>query len=87
MSTGAVAAGGKVPSVRELAEKAGNNTEHYTRAYKELEAEGYIYSVQAKGSFAARRHGGTKIRKDGGANKDSQGNRLLSLSTGPVRAE
>lgn len=53
MSTGAVAAGEKLPSVRELAEKLAINPNTIQRAYKELEAEGYIYSVQAKGSFAA----------------------------------
>jgi GntR family transcriptional regulator len=53
MTTEAVKPDEKLPSVRELAEKLAINPNTIQRAYKELEAEGYIYSVQAKGSFAA----------------------------------
>lgn len=43
----------KIPSVRELAQQLTINPNTIQRAYKDLEAEGYIYSVRAKGSFAA----------------------------------
>ncbi|SHI26781.1 GntR family transcriptional regulator [Desulfosporosinus lacus] len=41
----------KVPSVRELAQSLTINPNTIHKAYKELELEGYIYSVRAKGSF------------------------------------
>lgn len=43
----------KMPSVRELAASLTINPNTIQRAYKELEAEGYIYSVAAKGSFVS----------------------------------
>lgn len=45
----------RLPSVRELAEKLAINPNTIQRAYRELEAEGYIYTVPGKGSFAASR--------------------------------
>lgn len=47
----AIAAGERLPSVRELAAQNAVNPNTIQRAYRELEAEGYIYSVQGKGSF------------------------------------
>jgi GntR family transcriptional regulator len=43
----------KLPSVRELASELAINPNTIQRAYRELESEGYIYSVPGKGSFAA----------------------------------
>lgn len=43
----------KIPSVRELASQLTINPNTIQRAYRDLEAEGYIYSVRAKGSFVA----------------------------------
>jgi len=43
----------KMPSVRELAATLAINPNTIQRAYKELEAEGYIYSIPGKGSFAS----------------------------------
>lgn len=43
----------KMPSVRELAATMAINPNTIQRAYKELEAEGYIYSIPGKGSFAS----------------------------------
>ncbi len=51
--SGALAPGDKLPSVREQAGKLAINPNTIQRAYRELEAEGYIYSVSGKGSFAA----------------------------------
>lgn len=41
----------KIPSVRELAGSLAINPNTIQKAYRDLEAEGYIYSVRAKGSF------------------------------------
>ena len=43
----------KLPSVRAMATQLAINPNTIQRAYAELEAEGYIYSVPGKGSFAA----------------------------------
>ena len=43
----------KITSVRELAQQLTINPNTIQRAYKDLETEGYIYSVRAKGSFVA----------------------------------
>ena len=51
--TGAVAKDEKLPSVRELASELAINPNTIQRAYRELETEGYIYTVSGKGSFAA----------------------------------
>ncbi len=53
--TGAMAEGDSMPSVRELAAILGINPNTIQRAYKELETEGFIYSMRAKGSFVAPR--------------------------------
>lgn len=44
--------GEKLPSVRELASALTINPNTIQRAYRELEAEGYIVSIAGKGSFA-----------------------------------
>lgn len=43
----------QLPSVRELASQLTINPNTIQRAYKELEREGYIYSMKAKGYFVA----------------------------------
>lgn len=43
----------QIPSVRELAQSLTVNPNTIQKAYKELEAEGFIYSIRAKGSFVA----------------------------------
>ena len=53
--SGTLRAGDKLPSVRELAGQLAINPNTIQRAYRELEAEGYIFSVPGKGSFAAAR--------------------------------
>lgn len=42
----------KMPSVRELASTYAINPNTIQRAYRDLESDGYIYSVPGKGSFA-----------------------------------
>lgn len=43
----------KLPSVRELASKLAINPNTIQKAYRELEGEGYVYSVAGKGTFVA----------------------------------
>lgn len=43
----------KLPSVRELATSLTINPNTIQRAYRELEQEGYVYTVPGKGSFVA----------------------------------
>ncbi len=50
--TGVLMPGDRMPSVRELAAKLAINPNTIQRAYRELEQEGYIYSIPGKGSFA-----------------------------------
>ena len=52
--TGALGPDEKLPSVRSMAVDLAINPNTIQRAYAELEAEGFIYSVPGKGSFAAR---------------------------------
>ena len=51
--TGALATGERLPSVRELAGQLAINPNTIQRAYRELEGEGFIYSMTGKGSFVA----------------------------------
>lgn len=43
----------KLPSVRELAGTLAINPNTIQRAYRELEAEGYLYSMPGKGTFVS----------------------------------
>ena len=51
--SGALEPDEKLPSVRSMAVDLAINPNTIQRAYAELEAEGFIYSVPGKGSFAA----------------------------------
>ena len=53
MISGVLAAGEKMPSVRELATQLAINPNTIQRAYRELEAGGYIYTVSGRGTFVA----------------------------------
>lgn len=52
--SGAIGEGEKLPSVRELAGDLAINPNTIMRAYRELEAEGYVYTIQGKGCFAGK---------------------------------
>ena len=54
--TGAMAPDEKLPSVRELAQQLAINPNTIQRAYRELEQEGYIYSVAGKGNFVGKQN-------------------------------
>ena len=49
--TGLMKSDEKIPSVRDLAGQLAINPNTIQKAYRELEAEGYTYSVAGKGSF------------------------------------
>lgn len=51
--SGVLATDEKVPSVREAAGQLVINPNTIQKAYRELEMEGYIYSVPGKGSFVS----------------------------------
>jgi len=54
-----------LPSVRSLAMELSINPNTIQRAYAELERQGYIYSIQGKGSFVSDgRYLAEGIRKD-----------------------
>lgn len=52
---GQIAEGTVLPSIRQLAKDLGISVITTTRAYRELESEGYIASVQGKGSIVLKR--------------------------------
>ena len=65
MVRGVLAQDRQLPSVRSLATELSINPNTIQRAYAELERQGYIYSIQGKGSFVSDgRHLAEGIRKD-----------------------
>ena len=64
MVAGVIQEGEKLPSVRTLASRLAINPNTIQRADEALEAEGYVYSVPGKGSFAAPHSGVDDKRKD-----------------------
>lgn len=65
IATGILQSGEKLPSVRELAGELAINPNTIQRAYRELENEGFIYSITGKGSFVAPLHEVDHSRRDG----------------------
>ena len=53
MVCGALSVGEQLPSVRELAVSLTVNPNTVQRAYKQLESEGFIYSIKGKGNFVS----------------------------------
>lgn len=60
----AILADEKLPSVREMAAKLAINPNTIQKAYRELEAEGYLYTIAGKGTFAARQEGIHEVRNE-----------------------
>ena len=54
----------KLPSVRSLATDIGVNPNTVSKAYQELENQGYIYSVKGKGCFIADNQTDQLIKDD-----------------------
>lgn len=59
-----IAADEKLPSVRELASKYAINPNTISRAYRELEEQGYIYTLNGKGTFVAANEKVNDMRKE-----------------------
>ena len=59
-----IAADEKLPSVRELASKYALNPNTISRAYRELEEQGYIYTLNGKGTFVAANKKVNDMRKE-----------------------
>lgn len=51
--TGVIKADEKLPSIREISSSLAINPNTISRAYRELENEGYIYTIPGKGSYSA----------------------------------
>ncbi len=51
IASGEYSAGGKLPSVRELAQEAGVNPNTMQRAFSELESEGWVFANRTSGRF------------------------------------
>lgn len=62
--SGVLPEGERLPSVRELAGNLAINPNTIQRAYRELESEGFIYSMTGKGSFVAPLHEVDHSRRD-----------------------
>jgi GntR family transcriptional regulator len=77
--SGALPPGEKLPSVRELATSLTINPNTIQRAYRELEAEGYIVSVPGRGSFV-REEGSTFSARRAELLKTLRGMDMLELS-------
>lgn len=60
--SGVLAPDEKMPSVREIAGQLAINPNTIQRAYRELEAEGYIASVQGKGSYVCAKDETVRMR-------------------------
>jgi GntR family transcriptional regulator len=54
----------EMPSVRNLAVQLSVNPNTIQRAYRELETQGFIYSVKGKGSFVSNSSETTRIHKE-----------------------
>lgn len=61
--SGVMPAGSKISSVREMASGLAINPSTIQRAYRELEAEGYICSVPGKGSFVCSNDEAEALRR------------------------
>lgn len=65
MFSGVLPPDSRLPSVRSMATEFSINPNTIQRAYAELERQGYIYSIQGKGSFVSDgRYLAEGIRKD-----------------------
>jgi len=62
--SGALAPDEKLPSVRELASQLAINPNTIQRAYRELESEGYIYTIPGKGSFTGKKQEVRDVRTE-----------------------
>lgn len=64
ISIGVLLPNDKLPSVRHLASQIGVNPNTVSKAYQELEAQGYVYSVKGKGCFISDNQTDQLIKDD-----------------------
>lgn len=62
--TGSFKSNEQLPSVRELASSLTINPNTIQRAYRDLESEGYLYSVVGKGTFVAEWEEVIEVRQE-----------------------
>lgn len=62
--SGGIREGEQLPSVREMASRLAINPNTIQRAYRELEHEGYVYSIPGKGCFAQKQITGDQKRME-----------------------
>ncbi len=72
ISSGRLAAGEKLPAVREVAKSFGINPNTVQKAYFMLEQSGLIRSVPAKGSYVSDSAGAAKALKERAVNRLSE---------------
>ncbi len=86
ITAGILQPGEKLPSVRDLAATLAINPNTIQRAYRQLELEGWIVSMQGKGSFVS---GETSIRQREADRKLTEFDRLVTAleRCGVSRAE
>lgn len=61
--SGALKKDEKLPSVRDMAASLAINPNTIQRAYRELESEGYIYTLSGKGTFVAEVNHSNQFRQ------------------------
>lgn len=64
ISIGILLPNDKLPSVRTLASQIGVNPNTVSKAYQELEIQGYVYSVKGKGCFISDNQTDQLIKDD-----------------------
>ena len=64
ISIGVLLPDDKLPSVRQVASSIGVNPNTVSKAYQELENQGYIYSLKGKGCFISNNQTDQLIKED-----------------------
>lgn len=64
ITIGVLAPNDKLPSVRSLASQIGVNPNTVSKAYQELEIQGYIYTEKGKGCFVSDNESEKLIKED-----------------------
>lgn len=81
---GALAAGTRIPTVRRLAEDLGLAPNTVARAYRELEADGFIETRGRNGSFVSAQGGSAEKHAQEAAR--AYADRIQKLGISPVQA-
>lgn len=64
ISIGVLSANDQLPSVRTLATHVGVNPNTVSKAYQELELQGYVYTVKGRGCFVSDNETDQLIKKE-----------------------